>query len=284
MKYRLAVESSSETARQDRKREMDRLRQAKQRKRIREDNASAEASQLAAHDIIQGEQEAQHHQTQRLSGDTPQSNSDHQQAGRDIIQNKEPSDLTAYHKYLELRLAHENQQETKPRTYINSVGPNTSATQNNYAQITAEKKLTASTNKTTQKQQYKAAQRETTQANDKVADEQRQVQLLAAVEQRYQYQIEYLLTMIRIQELEKEFEDLKAKELKWPAPLPDMKVIYKNFYTEIHKTMHNVVCASCACIGHRPTDFETVPITYQALQLLSIPPDILIRFNFRCGI
>jgi hypothetical protein len=119
-----------------------------------------------------------------------------------------------------------------------------SAVHQTYSKLAAKKKRTAQLNKKTQNQQNKTTQREAIQANDKVTNEQRQADLLAAIQRRYVNDTENILTRTRIEELVNDFENLKVSEQQWPTPLPDMKVIYKNFHTEIHKNMHNVVCAS----------------------------------------
>ena len=66
--------------------------------------------------------------------------------------------------------------------------------------------------------------------------------------------------------------------------MPNVKPLYKNCVTKIHGLACNIVCASCGCIYHDVSEFETVPDTFESLRHLQIPSDVGIPFDFSCGI
>ena len=67
-------------------------------------------------------------------------------------------------------------------------------------------------------------------------------------------------------------------------PLPDVKPMYKKCIMQIHKLARNVVCASCGCIYHDISEFETVSPSFAPLRHLRILSDVDIPFDFSCGI
>ncbi len=93
-----------------------------------------------------------------------------------------------------------------------------------------------------------------------------------------------ILIFCRLPRLEEEFQKLLVTEATWPAPLPSSKDLYTRFFDEIHQLVHNIVCASCGCINHQPDSCELVPTNYQGLRLLSVPLNIIIPFDFSCGV
>ena len=60
--------------------------------------------------------------------------------------------------------------------------------------------------------------------------------------------------------------------------------MYKKCVTQIHHLARNIVCASCGCIYHDISVFETVPPSFEPLCHLRIPSDVDIPFDFSCGI
>lgn len=55
--------------------------------------------------------------------------------------------------------------------------------------------------------------------------------------------------MLRLQDLEPDFSELGRGEEWPPSEFPDAKGLYADFYEDIHKLAHNIVCGSCGCIG-----------------------------------
>ena len=88
---------------------------------------------------------------------------------------------------------------------------------------------------------------------------------------------------MRIPELDEMFAGLLLTERDWPPPLPDIKHMYKKYFSYARNLAHNLVCESCGCIFHNPSDLETVPDTYKPLVHLHILPQSNIPFNFSCG-
>jgi Domain of unknown function (DUF6570) len=93
-----------------------------------------------------------------------------------------------------------------------------------------------------------------------------------------------MLISYRLPQLDEQFQQLLVTEAAWPAPLPSAKGLYTRFFDEINQLIHNIVCASCGCINHRPDSYELVPITYEPLHLLAVPVGVNIPFDFSCGI
>ena len=60
--------------------------------------------------------------------------------------------------------------------------------------------------------------------------------------------------------------------------------MYKRYLTHTYKLTHNIVCASCGCIYHDISEFETVPHSYDSLRHLHIPSNIDVPFDFSCSI
>ena len=60
--------------------------------------------------------------------------------------------------------------------------------------------------------------------------------------------------------------------------------MYRKYLTHTYKLGHNIVCACCGCISHDITEFENVSPSYGPLQLLLIPENVDIPFNFTSGI
>ncbi len=71
--------------------------------------------------------------------------------------------------------------------------------------------------------------------------------------------------------MDTEFCDLQIQEQQWPAPLPDIKSMYKKCVTTNHSLAHNIMCASCGCIYHDISKFETIPDSFEPLRHLLIP-------------
>ena len=90
--------------------------------------------------------------------------------------------------------------------------------------------------------------------------------------------------MCRLPRLEDEFQQLLDAEAAWPTPLPPTKDLYAGVFDAIGQQIHNIICASCGCIDHRPDSYEHVPINYDPLHLLAVPVDVNIPFDFSCGI
>ena len=62
-----------------------------------------------------------------------------------------------------------------------------------------------------------------------------------------------------------------------------MRTLYGYFYDEIVKLARNLVCGSCGCIYHDPSNFDLVLVTDPSLRKLRVDPS-LVPFNFSSGI
>ena len=60
--------------------------------------------------------------------------------------------------------------------------------------------------------------------------------------------------------------------------------MYRKYLTHTYKLGHNIVCACCGCISYDITEFENVSPSYGPLQLLLIPENVDIPFDFTSGI
>ena len=90
-----------------------------------------------------------------------------------------------------------------------------------------------------------------------------------------------LLKVYRLQTLETNFSELEKGESKWPpSELPDPKGLCIDFYEDIHKLAHNIVCGSCGCIGHNEKQYHQEPIVSNILNPLKVDP-ALVPFDFR---
>ena len=78
-------------------------------------------------------------------------------------------------------------------------------------------------------------------------------------------------------------DDLQENERNWPLNLPDPKTLYARFYSKIHDLLYNIVCASCACIGHNMSDYTLLSILDQRLSCLTVDP-AFVSFDFSCGV
>ena len=86
--------------------------------------------------------------------------------------------------------------------------------------------------------------------------------------------------LTKLQTLNDDFSELVKGESEWPpSELPNAKTIYADFYDEINKVAYNIVCGSCACIGHDEKKYHKEPITSDILAPLKVNPD-LIPFDF----
>ena len=63
-----------------------------------------------------------------------------------------------------------------------------------------------------------------------------------------------------------------------------MKHLYTQFFNAIGQLVHNLICASCGCINHRLDSCEFLLTNYLPLRLLTVPFDIVIPFDFSCGV
>jgi hypothetical protein len=73
-------------------------------------------------------------------------------------------------------------------------------------------------------------------------------------------------------------------EANWPTSLAPSKDLYARFFGAINHVVHNIVCASCGCISHQLELCEIVAVDYRPLQLLTVPVDVNIAFDFSCGV
>src|SRR5436190_1729279 len=86
--------------------------------------------------------------------------------------------------------------------------------------------------------------------------------------------------LFRLQALDNEFSELLRLESEWPPfNLLDSKVLYEDFYNNIHELAQNIVCASCGCIGHNESKYHKELITSDSLMNFAIDP-ILVPFDF----
>ena len=65
--------------------------------------------------------------------------------------------------------------------------------------------------------------------------------------------------IFKLVELDESFRQLQIDEADWLPPPPDMMTLYRNSYRELHRRVHNMLCACCGCIGHDLASFELVP-------------------------
>jgi hypothetical protein len=83
--------------------------------------------------------------------------------------------------------------------------------------------------------------------------------------------------------LDEEFAELLKREEEFPPELPDMKILYTDFYNEMTNLTRNLVCASCGCIEHHFRNFEILSICNASLRRLTVDPS-LVPFNFTSSI
>jgi hypothetical protein len=62
-----------------------------------------------------------------------------------------------------------------------------------------------------------------------------------------------------------------------------MKDLYTAFLDRTHHLAHNLVCASCAIVDHDPTLFHLMSTSNSSLDVLAIPSDIYVPFDFTTG-
>jgi hypothetical protein len=90
--------------------------------------------------------------------------------------------------------------------------------------------------------------------------------------------------VLRIPQLEAQFESLLRKEQNWPTPLASGEDLYADFCHTAHSLTHNIICASCSIIGHDSARFQSAHVTDRSLRFLSIPEDIYVPYDFSSGV
>jgi hypothetical protein len=83
--------------------------------------------------------------------------------------------------------------------------------------------------------------------------------------------------------LDQNYHTIKAAQAIWPQPLPDSKMLYRNFYDEMQNISHNFVCACYGIIGHDIEEFIMVTANNEMMAPPAVDPD-LVPFPFNCGI
>jgi hypothetical protein len=86
-----------------------------------------------------------------------------------------------------------------------------------------------------------------------------------------------------LKDLDEDFVDLLLTEECFPPTLPDIKTLYTDFYNDMMDLTVNIVCASCSCIDHHPTNFEKVSVDDASLRLLKVDPS-LVPFDYKSSI
>ena len=86
-----------------------------------------------------------------------------------------------------------------------------------------------------------------------------------------------------MKDLDEDFVNLLHTKEHFPPTFPDMKMLYTDFYNDMMDLTINIVCASCGCIDHHPTNFEKVSVDDASLRLLEVDPS-LVPFNCKSGI
>src|SRR5271169_941305 len=87
----------------------------------------------------------------------------------------------------------------------------------------------------------------------------------------------------RLLDLQHTHDDLEDDERTWPPQLPDPKTLYASFYHKIHDLLYNIICASCACIGHNRSDYTLVSVLDQRFSCLRVDPTF-VPYDFLCGV
>ena len=73
------------------------------------------------------------------------------------------------------------------------------------------------------------------------------------------------------------------KEQSFPPPLPHLPDLYTAFLNRTYELCNNIVCASCASIGHDHDECYTISTNDPCLDLLAVPADVYVPFDFTIG-
>jgi hypothetical protein len=92
-----------------------------------------------------------------------------------------------------------------------------------------------------------------------------------------------IVNSFRISQLDVDFENLLRKQRNWPTLLAHGPDLYADFYHTTDSLTRNIVCASCAIIGHNISHFQSVIVTDRSLHFLCIANDVYVPYDFSSG-